>query len=128
VKDCSGDAAKTRALIADGQLQMLAGEDAQIFATLAEGGVGAIAASAHLHTAHFVRLLRLIGEGRLVEAREVWRALRPLIELCFAEPNPGPVKAMLARDGAMLDALRAPMTPASAGLKERLRAAVERLD
>jgi 4-hydroxy-tetrahydrodipicolinate synthase len=128
VKDCGGDASKTRALIADGRLQVLAGEDAQIFATLAEGGVGAIAASAHLHTAHFVRLLRLTSEGRWAEARAVWQPLHPLIELCFAEPNPAPVKAMLACDGTMHDALRAPMTPASTALRERLRAAVESLD
>ena len=37
VKDCGGDAAKTAALIASGALQVLAGEDAQIFSTLAQG-------------------------------------------------------------------------------------------
>ncbi|MGJ7484234.1 4-hydroxy-tetrahydrodipicolinate synthase [Variovorax sp. LT2P21] len=128
VKDCGGDPSKTHALIVDGRLQVLAGEDAQIFATLAEGGAGAIAASAHLHTEHFVRLLHLLAEGRLADARETWRSLRPLIALCFAEPNPAPVKAMLASGDALCDELRAPMTPASAALRERLRVAVELLD
>ncbi|MCU4121785.1 4-hydroxy-tetrahydrodipicolinate synthase [Variovorax sp. N23] len=128
VKDCGGDPSKTHALIVDRRLQVLAGEDAQIFATLAEGGAGAIAASAHLHTAHFVRLLHLLTEGRFADAREIWRSLRPLIALCFAEPNPAPVKAMLARGGALHDELRAPMTPASVALRERLRVAVELLD
>ena len=54
IKDCGGDADKTRALLADGRLQVLAGEDAQIFATVAQGGAGAIAASAHLRTERFV--------------------------------------------------------------------------
>lgn len=122
VKDCGGDMAKTRALIADGRLQVLAGEDAQLFATVAEGGTGAIAASAHLRTAEFVRTVQLLREGRLVEARAAWTSLVPLIDALFAEPNPGPLKAALAQLGAMEDALRAPMTTASTALRSRLRA------
>ena len=40
IKDCGGDLAKTQALIGDGQLQVLAGDDANIFSTLALGGAG----------------------------------------------------------------------------------------
>ncbi|MDM0023132.1 4-hydroxy-tetrahydrodipicolinate synthase [Variovorax saccharolyticus] len=110
IKDCGGDMAKTRALIADGRLQVLAGEDAQMFATLAEGGAGAIAASAHLRTESFVQLLRLLAAGRLAEARAAWRPLLPLIEALFSDPNPGPLKAALAAQGLMQDELRSPMT------------------
>ena len=63
IKDCGGDAAKTLAVIAQGRLQVLAGDDLQIFSTVAQGGVGAIAASAHIGTAHFVRLLELLKQG-----------------------------------------------------------------
>lgn len=38
IKDCGGDADKTQRLIADGRLQVLAGEDAQVFGTLCLGG------------------------------------------------------------------------------------------
>ena len=130
IKDCGGDMAKTRALIADGRLQVLAGEDAQLFGTLAEGGVGAITASAHLQTARFVQLVQLLREGRLVEARARWQPLMPLIEALFAEPNPGPLKAALANEGWMQDELRAPMTRAGSALRERLfgtQAALSRL-
>ncbi|MBT2322466.1 4-hydroxy-tetrahydrodipicolinate synthase [Variovorax paradoxus] len=121
IKDCGGDMAKTRALVADGRLQVLAGEDAQLFGTLAEGGVGAIAASAHLQTATFVQIVQLLREGRLAEARTLWQPLLPLIEALFAEPNPGPLKAVLANEGWMQDALRAPMTRTESGpLRERL--------
>ncbi len=75
---------------------MLAGEDAQIFSTVAEGGVGAIAASGHLQTARFVDVIQRLREGRLAEARSLWQPLLPLIECLFAEPNPAPVKAALA--------------------------------
>ncbi len=127
VKDCGGDATKTRALIADGRLQVLAGEDAQMFSLLAEGGSGAIAASAHLQPARFVRLIGLLADGRMAEARAEWQSLAPLIGLLFAEPNPAPVKALLALDGTMSAELRAPMTAASAALTERLRAVQDTL-
>jgi len=120
IKDCGGDMAKTRAVIADGRLQVLSGEDAQIFGTVAEGGVGAIAASAHVQTRRFVQVLRLLADNRLADARAEWQPLQPLIEMLFAEPNPGPLKALLAHDGSMRDELRSPMTRASDALRERL--------
>jgi 4-hydroxy-tetrahydrodipicolinate synthase len=120
LKDCGGDPAKTRALIADGQLQVLAGEDANIFTTVAAGGRGAIAAAAHLHTGRFSEVVRRIQAGDLAGAEALWAPLPPLIEALFAEPNPGPLKALLARQGLLRDELRSPMTRASAALVERL--------
>lgn len=126
IKDCGGDMAKTRALIADGRLQVLAGEDAQLFGTVAEGGAGAIAASAHLQTEHFVAVLRLLAEGKVIEARTRWQPLLPLIEGLFAEPNPGPLKAVLAAQGLLQDELRSPMTRASGALRDRLLGSINR--
>ena len=120
VKDCGGDAAKTQVLIADGRLAVLAGEDAQMFATLALGGTGAIAASAHWQAPRFVELLELLRAGDLPGARRVWQGLQPWIAACFAEPNPAPLKALLAREGGMRNVLRAPMTAASPAMEVRL--------
>ncbi|OYD52314.1 4-hydroxy-tetrahydrodipicolinate synthase [Acidovorax kalamii] len=122
IKDCGGNPAKTQALIADGRLQVLAGEDAQIFHTLALGGAGAISASAHWQTPRFVELMALLRAGDLGEARRVWQALLPWIEVCFAEPNPAPLKAVLAHAGEMNNELRAPMMAASEALGQRLQA------
>ena len=121
IKDCGGDAAKTQALIADGRLAVLAGEDAQMFATLALGGTGAIAASAHWQTPRFVELMALLRAGDLPGARYAWQALQPWVAACFAEPNPGPLKALLARDGEMRNRLRAPMMAASPAMEARLQ-------
>jgi 4-hydroxy-tetrahydrodipicolinate synthase len=122
LKDCGGDAAKTQAVLADGRLQVLAGEDLQIFSTMALGGAGAIAASAHRHTARFAGVVRLLAEGRLAEARALWLPLQPWIEGVFGEPNPAPLKAVLAQHGAMAPEFRPPMTPASEALIARLLA------
>lgn len=122
VKDCGGSPEKTQALIAAGKLQVLAGEDAQVFGTLCQGGHGAIAAAAHLHTGRFVAMCQAIAQGRLAEARVAHRALAPVIRLLFAEPNPAPLKAVLARQGLIGDHLRPPMTAAAPELVARLAA------
>lgn len=120
IKDCGGDAVKTQAMIADGRLQVLAGEDAQLFSTAALGGAGAIAASAHVHTERFAQVLSLLAAGELAQARAQWRPLLPLVEALFAEANPGPLKALLAHQGEMANVLRAPMARASHALTQEL--------
>lgn len=120
VKDCGGDPGKTLALIADGRLAVLAGEDLQLFATVAQGGAGAITASAHVCTARFVAVLDALARNELAAARTLWHTLVPLVEALFAEPNPGPLKSALARQGLIEAELRAPMTEASPTLAERL--------
>lgn len=122
VKDCAGSLDTTLALIRDGRLQVLTGEDINIFNTLCLGGSGAIAASAHLRPERFVALYRALAAGRLEEGRRIFLTLAPLIQALFAEPNPGPVKALLAAQGLIRDELRAPMTRASDALVERLKA------
>ncbi|NMM01799.1 4-hydroxy-tetrahydrodipicolinate synthase [Paraburkholderia sp. RP-4-7] len=121
VKDCAGSLDTTLALIRDGRLQVLTGEDINIFNTLCLGGSGAIAASAHLRPERFVALYRALSAGRLDEGRRIFNKLAPLIQALFAEPNPAPVKALLAAQGLIRDELRMPMTRAGDALVERLR-------
>ena len=118
VKDCSGDRAAAEALLADGRLALLCGNDDELFDQLARGAVGGITASAHVAPAAFVELQRLLAGQRLHEARTLWRRLGPLTRSLFAEPNPGPLKAVLSHQGWLADALRAPMQPASTATAE----------
>lgn len=120
IKDCGGDADKTQRAIADGRLQVLAGEDAQVFGTLCAGGVGAIIAAAHVRTELFVEMVRAVQEQRLNDARRLHHALAPVIRLLFAETNPGPLKAWLAAQGQVNNVLRAPMMAVSEALGREL--------
>jgi 4-hydroxy-tetrahydrodipicolinate synthase len=126
IKDCAGSFDTTLALIRDGRLQVLAGDDLAIFNTLCAGGSGAIAASAHSRPERFVALYHALADGRLAEGRRIFHALVPQIQLAFAEPNPAPVKALLAAEGWISNELRMPMTRASAALTGQLAALVER--
>lgn len=113
IKDCGGCADKTQRLIADGRLQVLAGEDTQIFANLCLGGSGAITAAAQVLPQAFMSLYQALNAQQLVQARRVHHALTPLVHALFAEPNPSVIKAALALQGLCLDEVRPPLLPAS---------------
>lgn len=127
IKDCGGNARKTQALIDDGQLQVLAGEDHLIFTTLCQGGAGAIAASAHLHPALFVAMYQAIRSGDLSAARKLHHALASMIDTLFVEPNPAPLKAVLATLGYLQPILRSPLMAATAQVVSAASAAYARL-
>jgi 4-hydroxy-tetrahydrodipicolinate synthase len=128
IKDCAGDTALTMALIADARLAVLAGDDLQIFGTLCLGGAGAIAASAHLRPDLLVKMARHVAGGELACARDIFYALRPAMEMLFAEPNPAPVKAALAALGLIEDGVRAPLLDVTPGLRAQVTVEVKRLE
>lgn len=113
VKDCGGSLDKTLALLRDGRLRVLAGEDLQMFSTRCLGGHGAITASAHVRTRDIVAMDHALVQGRLAEARARFLELAPGIQALFSEPNPAPVKAVLAMHGEIRPDVRPPLTPAS---------------
>ncbi|MGZ5817411.1 MAG: 4-hydroxy-tetrahydrodipicolinate synthase [Burkholderiaceae bacterium] len=127
IKDCGGDATVTMQLIADGTLNVLAGEDQQILSTLCLGGAGAITAAAHIRPDLYVRIAQLVQSEQLREARQLFYRLLPLIQLLFTEPNPAGVKAALAMQGLIRDECRAPMQVATPEMRERLASELKRI-
>jgi 4-hydroxy-tetrahydrodipicolinate synthase len=122
IKDCGGNQANTLALLSSGKVDVLCGEDNQIFSALCLGAKGAIAASAHVHPELFVALYQQIRDQRLAEGRTTFFRLLPLIHSLFIEPNPAPVKTALALEGLIGDELRAPMQRSSEAMVLRLKA------
>ncbi|WP_223415798.1 MULTISPECIES: 4-hydroxy-tetrahydrodipicolinate synthase [unclassified Pseudomonas] len=122
IKDCGGNQANTLALLTSGKVDVLCGEDNQIFSALCLGAKGAIAASAHVHPELFVTLHQQIRDQRLAEGRATFFRLLPLIQSLFIEPNPAPVKTALALEGLIGDELRAPMQRSSEAMVLRLKA------
>lgn len=128
LKDCGGNFSNTLALLDSGLVDVLCGEDNQIFNTLCLGAKGAIAASAHVHPELFVQLHRQIRDNQLAEGRATFFRLLPLINSLFLEPNPAPVKTALAQEGLIGDELRAPMQRSSESMTEHLKAVLSALD
>lgn len=121
IKDCGGNLGNTLALLASAEVDVLCGEDVQMFNALCLGATGAIAASAHIRTAEFVALWQQVRDNQLAEARTTFFQLLPLINSMFMEPNPAPVKAALALEGLIGSELRAPMQRASDSVVTRLK-------
>ncbi|WP_152225324.1 4-hydroxy-tetrahydrodipicolinate synthase [Pseudomonas sp. SCB32] len=121
IKDCGGDLETTLALIADGEVEVLTGEDLQIFNNLCLGGAGAISASAHVRADLYVRMQQQVESGDLAGARGTFYRLLPWIQAAFAEPNPAAVKAALALQGLIGGELREPMQACAPATIERLR-------
>lgn len=127
IKESGGNMHQLMDLIEHTRLSVLSGEDHLIFTTLALGGQGAISAAAHLWPEHYVRLYDAARAGDWETARHLARRLRPLVEMLFSEPNPGPIKAVLARNGWISEELRLPMTPVSENCREKLVECYEKL-
>jgi 4-hydroxy-tetrahydrodipicolinate synthase len=128
IKECGASLERLNALVTQTPLKILSGDDAQIFTTLCLGGHGAISAAAHVRPDLYVRMHALLRDQRLDEARRIAQRLQPMIAALFAEPNPAPIKALLAAQGRMTDEVRLPLLPASAACRTQLQAAWAALD
>ncbi|MFZ6681576.1 4-hydroxy-tetrahydrodipicolinate synthase [Undibacterium sp. Tian12W] len=128
IKDCGGNLQTTMQLITDGDIQVLTGEDHQLFINLCLGGAGGILASAHLRSDLFARLQALIIAGELAQARIIFYRLLPVMQALFDEPNPAPLKAALAASGLIRANLRVPMLPASTETTDKLLSKMAQLD
>ncbi len=122
MKDSSGGIGLVSELSRTGSKPVLCGEDANFYASLCCGAKGGMLASAHLHTERFVHIYNRFLSGHVSEAKLEFDELLPLIRLLFAEPNPAPLKWILAEQGRIASgALRLPLTPISAKLQEQLQ-------
>lgn len=116
IKECGGSVERMMRLVHDTPLRVFSGDDNQNFSALCLGAHGTIAASAHVYPALHVQMFDLLQRGQLHEARRIAVALRPIVHDLFAEPNPAPLKGLLAWLGWCQADLRLPFVPASDAL------------
>lgn len=125
IKECVAD---HFAALQGGPLQVLSGDDSALLKCLRHGGSGGILAGAHIRPDRFVALVAHFRAGRLDAAAHLAEQLAPLAALLFAEPNPAPVKALLAEIGLIRTETRPPILPVSDTLRARLTQALATLD
>jgi len=100
---------------------VLTGEDVLYYVNLALGGDGGILAAAHIDTEKYVDIFKLMQSNNHVDALKTWKLIESIIPLLFIEPNPAPLKYLLAKKGLISSSeLRLPLTEISEGLKEKL--------
>ncbi|WP_028605125.1 4-hydroxy-tetrahydrodipicolinate synthase [Ottowia thiooxydans] len=106
---------------------VLSGEDSLLPLHLMAGGHGGIVVTATLVPRVWNRLFHLVQAGQHREALMLHRRLMPLMNLAFAETNPGPMKAVLDLVGPAAPDVLAPLAPPQEGLAQALRAEVQKL-
>jgi 4-hydroxy-tetrahydrodipicolinate synthase len=104
---------------------VLGGDDAFLFPTVLMGGAGAISAAAHVCTGRFVAMIECGLAGKVDDGRAHAEALLPIVQACFAEPNPAVFKGVLHAQGRIpTPDVRLPLVPASAGAVDAALAAI----
>jgi len=125
VKDSCGNISQTMDLIASRpeNFSVLTGEDILFYVSLALGGDGGILASSHIETEKFVSIMNSMSVNDHFNALNTWESVRQFIPLLFKEPNPAPIKYLLAGKGLIKSAsVRLPLTEISQSLKNELNA------
>ncbi|HET6450726.1 MAG TPA: 4-hydroxy-tetrahydrodipicolinate synthase [Spirochaetia bacterium] len=123
IKDSCGIVGQSIELLRerDPAFSVLTGEDVLFYFNLVSGGNGGILAAAHVQTERFVSVCRLVRENNHRDALKEWNTVSRVIPLLFREPNPGPLKYLLARKGLIRsEEVRLPLAPISDALKRVL--------
>jgi len=113
LKEASSNFGKIARLMASvpEEFAVFAGEDATALALIALGARGVISVVGNEIPKEMTALVRAALEDRREEALELQRKFQPLMELNFAESNPGPVKCALALMKRCGETLRLPLVP-----------------
>lgn len=105
---------------------ILSGEDTLFPLHVTAGARGGIVVTATLLPTAWRTIHRFASEGRTQDALALHRSLIPLINLAFAETNPGPMKSVMDLIGIHAPAMLAPLVQPAADLSAKLRIEVER--
>lgn len=106
-------------------MMFLSGDDAATLPLGALGGQGIVSVVSNLVPAEMTELAAAINAGDFARARTLHRRLVPLIEVCFTETNPVPVKAGCALLGLCEDHVRPPLAQISSKNRDNMRAALK---
>jgi len=123
LKEARGDEERWNALypLAGSDFSLLSGDDPTFVRAMLGGAQGVISVASNVVPRAFAVLCALAAEGRAEEARALDARLRELYDFLGVEPNPIPVKAILALQG-IGHGLRLPLLPLSATHRERAEA------
>ena len=106
---------------------VLCGEDALTFPMMALGGDGGIMAVANVIGKEYYKMIHLMLDGHVEEAREIHFKTLPVVRALFIESNPSPAKEAMNMMGVPAGKLRLPLVPLRPESRETLRKALVQL-
>jgi len=111
----------------DESFTVFSGEDTLFPVQMAAGAKGGIVVTASALPRTWRRLYEACAAGRTREALQLHRKLIPLLDMAFAETNPGPLKSVLDLVGVDAPRVLQPLVAPAAELREKLRVEMARL-
>ena len=122
IKEASGNMAQVCETMRRirGKCDLFSGEDALNLPILAIGGAGVISVVSNIAPKQVKQMCDFVKSGNFDKANEVQDKLLPLIDACFIEVNPIPVKAACNMLGFDAGVPRPPLTELEAGHKKIL--------
>lgn len=106
-------------------LGLYAGNDTQIYTTLALGGLGVISVLSNIFPELCVGICEDYFKGSYESAREKQLKALPLISSLFAETNPAPVKYAMSKLGYCENELRLPLFPVTKETEKKIDEAIK---
>ncbi len=104
--------------------RLLSGEDGTALGYMAHGGHGCISVTANVAPKLCSQFQAACMQGAFDAALQIQDQLMPLHDAMFCEPSPGPVKYAASLLGLCTDEVRLPMTAATDGARDKVRAAM----
>ncbi len=122
VKESSGNLSQITELftLVPRRFRVYAGDDAMALGVLGVGGAGLVSVASNAIPSELATMIHAALGNDWPRSRALNHTWFPLISALFLEPNPGPVKALLAAMGRLHETYRLPMLPVGAGTRERL--------
>ncbi len=109
------------------RFHVFAGDDNLALPILSVGGAGVISVAANAIPAEMSQMTTAALENDWVLARQLYRKYYRLIVANFAEPNPQPIKCVLAMMGRIQEVYRLPMLPVLPPTRAHLEKLAEEL-
>ncbi|WP_312322680.1 4-hydroxy-tetrahydrodipicolinate synthase [Soonwooa sp.] len=106
---------------------LVSGDDEYTLPVTLAGGNGVISVIGQAYPKEFSRMVQLAFDGKVKEAYDIHNKLVDITRLIFAEGNPCGVKTILAEMGIIKNTLRLPLTKASEGLQDRIKAEMKNI-
>jgi 4-hydroxy-tetrahydrodipicolinate synthase len=111
IKEASGNLEQVACILRDkpADFMVFSGDDALAFLAVCMGANGVISVIANLIPKEFHELMFAASNGDLMKAKKIYFKYLKLIQLCFVESNPIPVKTALALMDKLQEKFRSPM-------------------
>ncbi len=102
------------------RFRVFAGDDNLALPIISVGGAGLVSVAANAIPAEMVRITMAALENDWPRARQLYRKYYPLILANFSEPNPQPIKCVLAMMGRIQEVYRLPLMPVESATRAKL--------